>query len=215
MNNTDIAAIQLKKGMECLLNVTGQHFLVRVLDLNADLVRLSFPGKDYPVEGICANIECHDEDGFYYCQTEVVQGPAADIVGITVRKTSDFRRSMHRRSFRAPTDLTVQVKEQIHARRYNAALINISAGGALIQSEAPFEFNSLIELNLSLPSEPQHNILCQVIHMIEGIGRNNVTVRYFGLKFIDLETEVGNAVTRYACQQLRKLFAAGKSVQPT
>jgi c-di-GMP-binding flagellar brake protein YcgR len=210
----DAGAVQLEKGMECLLNVTGRHFLVHVLELNGDLVHLSFPGRDYPVEGISANIECHDEDGFYYCQTEVVQGPRDDIVGIMVRKLSDFRRSTHRQSFRAPTDLTVQVKEQIHARRYNAALINISAGGALIQSEAPFEFNSLIELNLGLPSEPQHNILCQIVHMIEGVGRNNVPVRYFGLKFINVEGDVANAITRYACQQLRKLYTASKFIQP-
>jgi len=210
-NNSDI---QLRKGMECLLHITGRHFMVKVLDVSGDLVRVSFPGQDYPIEGIGANIEFHDENGFYYMPAEVIQGPMDAAGTVVLRRTPQVRRNTHRRSFRVPTDLTVQLKEQVHIRRYTAALMNLSAGGALVLTEAPFDFNSVLDLMLSLPGEQPSRVTCEVVHIAESVSKNNTPVRYLGLRFLDVETETEEAITRYVWQQLRILYPAARFTQP-
>lgn len=184
--------------------------MVTILDLSGDLVRVSFPGRDYPIEGIAASLEFHDENGFYYVPAEVIEGPMDGADGVVLRRTPEVRRNTHRRSFRVPTDLTVQLKEQVHIRRYNASLMNLSSGGALVQTEAPFDFNSVLDLMLSLPSEPPCRITCEVVHIAESVSKTNSPVRYLGLRFIDVDPEVEEAITRYVWQQLRILYPAAQ-----
>lgn len=197
---------RLQKGMAGLLNVTGQHFQVIILDVGPDTVRVTFPGKDYPIEGISATLELHDETGFFYYPLEVVQGPSNDSQGILLRQLPNARRNTHRASFRAPTDLTVRVKEQVHIRRYDAALVNISGGGALLRTEAPFDFSSLIEMTVSLPGERQWVILGQVIHIAESVSRDNVKNRFVGVRFLDLDPDVQDAIMGYVWQRMRELY---------
>ena len=59
----------LAEGVECLLNVTGRHFKVSVQSVQGEVVRVSFPAKDYPVAGMGAVLEFHDEVGFTYYTT--------------------------------------------------------------------------------------------------------------------------------------------------
>ncbi len=195
---------KIEKGQECLLNVTGRHFKVRIIEIDADTIQVTFPGKDYPADGMSAVLEFHDETGFHYCSTEVIEGPRSTREGILLRNASDMRRSFHRCNVRIPTDLTVQVKEQIHVRRYDAALVNLSAGGALIRTRATFDFNTVIDMTLSLPAEPAVKIMAEVVHVMEQVGGDDQ--RTYGLRFLDLEPEVVKSITHYIWQRLPGLY---------
>jgi c-di-GMP-binding flagellar brake protein YcgR len=199
---------KLCKDSECLLNVAGRHFLVKILEVTVETVRVSFPARDYPVEGMRAYLEFHDDDGFYYYASQVLKGPTAKGDGLVLYRLSGLKRSMHRGSFRVPTDLTVQVRDQVHARKYNAALLNISAGGALIQTEAPFDFSTTIELTLSLPGEPTHMILSQVVHTSAGTAKGAPCAHHFGVRFVNIDRDAEQSVTRFVSTRLQDLYPA-------
>lgn len=199
--------IKIEKGAECLLNFVGRHFKSRILEVGPDTFRVAFPGRDYPVPGLNIVLEFHDDLGFYYMPTSVVEGPHVKPGGITVRKVADVKRSTHRDSFRVTTDLTVRVRDHIHVRRYDAALVNISAGGALLRSDAPWEFDSTLEITLSLPGEQLYTLLGQVIHVATCPRSGQQLERMFGVKFIGVDPEIERAVTSYIFARLPELYA--------
>jgi len=201
-----VGEAKLEKGRECFLNVTGRHFKVRIVDVAQDTIHVSFPGKDYPVEGVGAVLEFHDDEGFTYYATHVVKGPAEKGQGVVLHRQADPKRSLHRDCFRAPTDLTVQVKERDHARHYDAALVNLSAGGALVRTDAPVDFSASVDLTLSLPGEPAYTLSGQVVHVAEADEGRGPEGRYVGVRFADVPDHVADSITRYMGSVLRELY---------
>jgi hypothetical protein len=198
----------IRNGESCLLSVIDEHFLVRILEVDEGKVRVSFPGKDYPVEGMRVYLEFHDDTGFDCFPTHVRKGPSASNPSLELERPSASRRVQHRTSFRIPTDLTVQVKDQVHIRRYDASLLNLSSGGALVQSNAPFDFSTTVEVFFSLPGEPSYTTLGQIVHVSvpEGApaaGNNN---QLFGIRFLELNKEIINSLNRYLSQRLRDIY---------
>jgi c-di-GMP-binding flagellar brake protein YcgR len=205
----DQAAVDIVEGNRCLLSFMGQHFMVDLVEVGEDSIRVTFPGRDYPVAGMPVDLEFHDKGGFNCYRSEVLEGPERTGTGIVLRRPTEPRRTQHRDTCRVPTDLTVQVKDHIHIRRYDADLVNLSAGGALIMTQAPFDFTTTVELALSLPGEPRHEMLCSVVHMNEAAsGRTgDAPKNLFGLRFISPEPDVSRSITRYIWQRLRELYS--------
>lgn len=196
---------ELREGAECLLNVMDQRFLVRIIEVTDAGVRASFPGGDYPVRGMTVRLEMHDLDGFIEYPTTVLEGPSGKNTGILLKWPAEGSRNQHRESYRVPTDLAVQVKDQVHVRRYNADLLNISSGGALIESEAPFEFTTTVELVVSLPGEPSHCIIGKVVHINDMSNRRGGDARLFGIRFISPDESFAASLQRYLETRLHVL----------
>lgn len=199
-------SMEMRKGGTCLLNVIGQYFLVDLIEVGEESIRVSFPGKDYPVAGMVVHLDFHDADGFDSYEAEVLEGPAKGEGGLLLTKPSESRRTQHRDACRVPTDLTVQVKDQVHVRRYDASLLNLSAGGALIETDAPFDFSTTLELTLSLPGESQLRMLGQVVHISEEPSQTFPDGRLFGIRFVSLSPEVRQSISRYAWFRLKELY---------
>lgn len=200
---------QIKKGESCLLNVMDEHFLVKILEVGEDSIRVSFPGRDYPVEGMRVYLEFHDETGFDCYPAEVRQGPDGGGKALLIDKPTSCRRTLHRLSCRIPTDLTVQVKDQVHLRKYDAAVMNLSSGGALIRTSAPFDFSTTVEFNFSLPGEPSYTAIGQVVHVAspdEAHGQNDDHL--YGVRFLDPDSTLVQSINRYVTRRLRDLYPA-------
>lgn len=198
--------LEIKKNRECLLNFVGRHFKSKILEVTPDLLRVTFPGRDYPIPGLNMVLEFHDDEGFYYIPVSVIEGPQNTPGAITLRVDGEVKRSTHRDSFRVATDLTVRVRDHIHVRRYDAALVNLSAGGALLRSDAPFDFSSTLELTISLPGEPLYTLLGQVLHVAECQDPGTQNPRLYGIKFIGGDPEIERAITRYIFTRLPDLY---------
>lgn len=195
---------ELKVGNRCLLRVVGDAFLVKIIDVQTAYIRVTFPGKDYPVEGMQVILDFHDENGFNSYRTHVVRAP--DRAGaLTLVRPVEARRTSHRDSCRVPTDLTVQVKDQVHIRRYDAALHNLSGGGALIETNANYDFSTTVEVTLSLPNEPRHTIIGQIVHVADSRHRGNGS-KLYGIRFIALTPETTQSLARYIWKRLREVY---------
>lgn len=195
----------LRVGGACLLNLMGCNFQVTILNVDGDLVQVTFPGRDYPIEAMHARFELHDNEGFDYYVATVVQGPAPEDEGIVLRQCGGLKRSLHRSSCRVPTDLTVRVKDQDHVRPYDAVLINLSAGGAFIRTEAPFDFSTTADLTLSLPGESTHTLPCQIVDVMPSMATANDSTHLICVRFLDIEPAVEESITRYIRWRLQEL----------
>lgn len=197
---------ELTKGSQCLLHVLGQHFLVDVLEVADDTIRVTFPGEDYPVAGMQVSLEFHDTEGFNSYVSEVLTGPETKSQSMVLKRPRGARRTHHRRSFRVPTDLTVQVKDQVHVRRYDAALLDLSSGGVLLDTVAPFDFSTTVEVTMSLPGELTHTVLGKVVHIGESPDNPGSGSKLLGVRFLSLSPQVLNSISRYIWKRLRELY---------
>ena len=194
----------LRTGGTCFLCFGGRHFLVKVFECDQKTLRVSTPGKDYPTAGMGVELECHDEKGYTLYRTVVLEGPDKKNT-IVLQRPERVLRNRHRDCCRVPTDLTVQVKDQVHLPKYDGALQNISSSGALILTEAPFDFTTTVELTVSLPGQPVHTFLGQIVHIAEQPGNRHSAERFFGIRFVGIDPLALNSISQYIRGRLQEL----------
>ncbi len=206
MTQLEEAASDIRKHNRALLFCLGEYFMVSIENTDEDGFGVTFPGLDYPVSGLWVTLDFHDEDGVNSYSCKVLTGPLERDGGLRLSNPTQLKRVVYRSSFRAPTDLTVQVKEQAHVRRYDAALVNLSAGGALIRTRVAFEFESVVDIILNLPDEPNHTLSCEVVHISREAGGSGHDLTHYGLKFIRPDSAVTRSIENYVARRMRELY---------
>ncbi len=194
---------ELQPGSHCLLRVMRRHFWVKIDAVYEDGVRTSFPATDYPVPGMQVEIELHEPEGYTSYVTDVLAGPAESGGGLLLKTPEEGVYHQHRGRIRVRTDLTVHLRDQVHIRQYTAPVLNISTGGALIQTDGPFYVGDTLEVYLSLPHETRHLILGNVAHVFDPDGKGTQKP-LIGLRFNDLDPSAEKALTRYVYHKLQE-----------
>lgn len=200
------APVRFSPGMNLLLRLIDRNFMVEVLDVSEDRIRVSFPGIDYPAEGMPVEIELHDATGFTYFQTRVLAGPRPEGDGIDLERPTSTARSMHRESCRVPTDLAVELRHDDPPVVVPGRIRNISTGGALVESAQKFLPGVDLAARITLPEGVTVNVRTQVLHA--ALARNNVSgpVYAYGTRFIGYEPGAGRVLTEYVWQRLKDLY---------
>lgn len=196
---------RLKAGDHCLFHVMNRHFWVHIQAIDDEGIHITFPGSDYPIAGMGVELEVHEEDGFTAYESRVLKGPAEALGGGVVLNTPDCGHyHQHRGAIRVTTDLTVQLRDQVHVRQYTASLLNLSCGGALVRTDAPLELDTVVELNLSLPQEALNIVLAKVTHLSE-VPQND-SQRLLGLRFFNLDPSAHRAIGRYVYKRIQETY---------
>lgn len=196
---------QFAVGSQCFLNAMGEHFLVDVLEVRGDVIRVSFPARDYPVEGMRVDLEVHNDTGYCRYPAIVMDSPEhTEAKGLKLKIAKQPRFARHRDTCRVPTDLTVQVKEAGRPRRHNAELVNLSSGGAGICCGAPLAEGSDVDIEISLPGERVHNLRGTVLHERPSDRCGNA--KHFGVRFRHSDDAVTAALARFIGQRVHDLY---------
>jgi c-di-GMP-binding flagellar brake protein YcgR len=196
----------LSKGRECLVFLMGQHFLGRILDASEDRLTLTFPGTDYPTPGMQLQLQFHDEEGFNSYLSLVVAGPQEHAGCVIVERPAAMERILHRQNCRVSTDLTVQIKEAELIRQYDAALLNLSGGGALLETDAPLDLNSSVEMTISIPLDTVRTIHGRVTHIERRVPPHDSCRFIVGVCFGKMDAATTRAIKEYVWQRLRELY---------
>ena len=192
-------------GTRCLLVLMGHRFLVSIIRVAPETIRLSFPTGDFPVEGMRVELEFHDEAGYASYETEILEGPRQVGDGLLVKRPSEMNRNQHRSSWRVPTDLEADLKGHVHPRRYRVRVLNLSAGGLLGCAETPLVLGDTVELSLALPGFEQAALTAQVVHTAAA-GGAEAGQTLVGLQFVALDPAVRTGISRYLWRRLRELY---------
>ncbi len=195
----------IREGNSCLLDCMGQLFWVRILEAGDDAIRVSFPGYDYPLEGMSLALHFHTEESVRFYESRMTGrafgGPQE---GILLAKPKFLQGHTHRHSVRVHTDLTARVKDQVRMAAHDALVLNLSQGGALLQTSAPFDFDTTLELELTLPGEPELEMLGQVLHIThEGAPEDS---QLLGVRFISPMPDQQAALARYIESKLAEEY---------
>ncbi len=193
------------KGERCILLIMEERYLVTVLSVADDRVRVSYPSAHFPVEGMYILLEFHDEEGYSLYESEVLETPRDHGDGLVLRLPHADRRTSHRRTWRVEADLTCQFKDHVHPRRHEAQVTNVSAGGMQIETDAQLDIGHNIDIDLELPGRGTHRILGTIAHLMvtEDSERKGHTLA--GVRFLNPEQETSRALTEYIWKRVHKL----------
>lgn len=197
---------EITVGGNCLLTVTDRLFMVEIVEVNDETIRVSFPGIDYPVDGMLVELEFHDHTGFSVFQAKVITGPRRDGDGILLELPTVSRRQQHRESARIPTDLSAQIKDPAQADKFDGRILNLSTGGALIETEAKFNLGDTIEIIAHLPERPETILAARILYIPEPRETDQGVMNVYGTSFVSFEPGAGRALTRYIWDRLRELY---------
>ena len=154
-------------GNRCLLLLMGQRYLVSIQAATDDSVTVTFPIRDFPVEGMRVEMEFHDTEGYTRFESEVLTAPKDVGDGLELRRPPEIFRTYHRGSWRVPVDFKANVKGHVHPRRLKVPVINLSTGGMLFLSDAAFENGDMLDAVLPIVGPDNDPLTCKVVHRAE------------------------------------------------
>jgi len=196
----------LMKGSKGFLRVMGYPFLVEVLGVEGKQIWVSFPGADYPVEGMGAQLEFHQDTGYVLYHTQVVRGPRQLGDGVIVERseTSDERR--HRANWRVPTNLAVVIQEAGSGTRYSAIMENLSAGGLLLRAYANLNLKNLLNVTFELEDGEEHTVVGKVVYAAEESSLSRRPNQEYGVSFVEVPNAARRAITLFLYAKIRQLY---------
>lgn len=203
MAGTDVST-ELAPGTQCLITVLDRHFMVDVLEVGAGSVHLSFPGADYPADGMFVELEVHDEKGFAYYRAEVLRGPRNDGDGVIVKTPEGPSRHMHRACCRVRTDIAAVVRDPANVKKYKSRIENMSSGGILLAAPGQFKMHDAVEVDFELGDLGELHVLGEVVHLTQATSDRDRNLHLYGLRFVGLDPQAKGRITEYIWERMRE-----------
>jgi c-di-GMP-binding flagellar brake protein YcgR len=185
----------IQPGARGLLLAGGARTLVAVLSLRDDCARISYPTRDFPVEGMEATLEFHDAHGYAAYACTVEETPRAVGDGLLLRLLPGGpARVVHRAAWRVPLETPATLKSHVHPRRVQAKVLNISATGMLVAVNIEYAAGENIDFALDLPGSEPVDGVARVVHITPESGGE--TAQY-GLEFVGMDPVYAEAISRH------------------
>ena len=195
-------------GTQCLVKVTDRLFMVEITEVYDDAMRVTFPGYDYPIEGMILDLDFHDTDGIASYQAKVLEGPKKIGDGILLQKPVESRRMQHRDTARVPVRLDTKMAVKDSSEKHDAVIRNVSTTGAMIESLHLFERGALTDVSFEVPGVEAGEVsLVAEIMFVSKPEHTEAGDRYtYGTRFEGYAPGSGWAVTQYVWARLKELY---------
>jgi len=188
---------QLRAGETFLLRVGREYFLSTIESVTDRSLEVSVPSRDYPPSGVRVSMDFHDDDGCTMYRTDVIRGPGAKRRSARLRRPGPPRRVTHREYTRVETDAPARFREMGTVAYREGTVINVSAGGMLLQATHEHEFEKLLEIELKLPDSPRMSVLGQIVHKAEQLDEEGNPALLYGCKFVKLDRQQRKAIIQH------------------
>lgn len=191
-------------GNRCLLLIMGQRFLVSIQKVTDNTIEVSFPVRDFPVEGMRVDLEFHDMEGFTRFESEVLTAPREPGDYLIIRRPPASVRNYHRGSWRVPVDFKAEFKGHVHPRRVHVPVVNLSTGGILVLTDGEFEVGDMLEAAMPVPGLDGEKMTCKVVHRaaephgVDGLVQTGCT-------FVSPDPTSLKAIADYISSRLKEL----------
>lgn len=193
----------LHVGNECFMVVMDHRYFVEILGITTDTVWVSFPASNYPIEGMGAELQFHTPDGCSTFHTRVAKGPEKKGDGVILQRAEASTYLKHRRSWRVTCDLPVMINSLSEARLHEAHLVDLSAEGALVESQSEFEPGDLLNVSFTLPQHPTRALRARVIHYDPPTMLRSGKL---GLKFTEVPPDSRESLTVFLYREIRERY---------
>jgi c-di-GMP-binding flagellar brake protein YcgR len=187
-----------------------QRFLVSIQKVSDHQIEVSFPVRDFPVEGMRVDLEFHDLEGFTRFESEVLETPKETGDFLVLRRPPAFVRNYHRGSWRVPVAFKAEIKGHVHPRRLHVPVVNLSTGGLLLLTDGELAIDDMIEATLPIDALEGEKMTCKVVHRAEEAEPSGLF--QVGCAFVSPDPALLKAISTHIWNRIREL---GPSFAPT
>jgi len=188
------------------LLILKQRFLVAIQKVSDDTLEVSFPVRDFPVEGMHVDLEFHDLEGFTRFESEVLEAPKQAGDYLVLKRPPAYVRNYHRGSWRVPVDFKAQVKGHVHPRRLHVPVVNLSTGGILMLTDSDMAIGDMLEAELPVPALDGEKLTCKVVHRAEEAEASGLV--QVGCTFVSPDPNSIKAISGYIWDRIKELGPA-------
>ena len=193
-------------GNRCLLLIMKQRFLVSIQHVSDDHIEVSFPVRDFPVEGMHVELEFHDLEGYTRFDSEVIRAPKETGDFLVLKRPPAYVRNYHRGSWRVPVDFKAEIKGHVHPRRLHVPVVNLSTGGILILTDGNLAVGDMLEASLPVPALNGDKMTCKVVHRAEALEASGLV--QVGCTFVSPDPTMIKAISEYIWERIKALGPA-------
>lgn len=191
-------------GNRCLLLIMEQRFLVSIQDVTENSIEVSFPIRDFPVEGMRVDLEFHDLEGYTRFESEVLVAPKEVGDFLVLRRPPAYVRNYHRGAWRVPVDFKAEVKGHVHPRRLHVPVVNLSTGGLLMLTDAEMAVDDMLDVTLPVPALEGERMTCKVVHIAEE-SKKSSGLSQVGCSFVSPDPQSIKTLSDFIWKRIREL----------
>lgn len=192
------------RGQQCHLRVNGRRIPAEVVDVRDRVLRMRCCENGFTVERRGIVLEIDHDSGFrsaYF--TRLLTSAPDEHTEVILLRSANLNCDELRAFLRVPTEITVSASPLDGSVGFEAKLLNISSGGALIQGDPPYELEYGERLKLTMVNRQVLQVTGELIHFSNG---TSVPEQRFGVRFVDVGPDDVRALTWYVWQRVQNFF---------
>ncbi|MEK7792887.1 MAG: PilZ domain-containing protein [Candidatus Hydrogenedentota bacterium] len=191
----------LREGSSCFVRVGYARHRVVIRGVAKDSIWISWPDAELPSEGTGADLEFHAPSEFLCYHTRVVLPPTDTESGVVLQRSESADYLKYRRSWRVPTDLPAQLRAVEEDRIWPGRVVDLSADGALVNTDAEIGDNRLFVFSMQFPGRGPNAASGRIVHRVHDGG-----VVRLGVRFERLPRDTRHTLTWFLYKEIRRLY---------
>lgn len=195
----------LEKEKRGYLRLGEKHLPVEILACAKDTIGVSFPHPQPIENGMKLDLEFCESDRLVVYHMQVVVAPIDPGDGVILQRIKGAMYAEKRRTWRVTLDEAVGLRRRGDPRPSNARVLNLSCEGAYLETACALRVGDVVDLLLSLPELPTHQVGGKVVRVEPREPDSNGTGRY-GVYFVELFPEARRTLTYFMWKRLRELY---------
>lgn len=195
--------VPFNKGTKCSLRIDGRRYPAELVDARDRVLRMQCleDGFDMQSRGVVVEFEGNGGNAAYF--TRFLTAAPDDHTELILLRSANLNCDELRSFLRVPTEIPVSATLEGSPAKFDARLINISSGGALMESDKLPELEYGEKLQLQIVDDPGISVQGELIHFSNGKPSSNLRV---GVRFIDVDDANVRALTWFVWKRVKMFF---------
>ena len=180
------------KGTKCSLRIDGRRYPAELVDARDRVLRMQCLEDGF---------DMRSRNAAYF--TRFLTAAPDDHKELILLRSANLNCDELRSFLRVPTEIAVTVTLEDSPAKFDARLLNISSGGALMESEMLPELEYGEKLQMQIVDDPGISVQSELIHFSNGKSSSSIRV---GVRFIDVDDASVRALTWFVWKRVKMFF---------
>ena len=195
--------VPFEKGSNCSLRIDGRRYPAKLVDARERVLRMVCLEDGFSIQSRGIVVEFDGPSGTAAFFTRYLTSAPDNHTELILLRAANLSMDELRSFLRVPTEIGVTISVKGWPQGFDAKLLNISSGGALIEGANLPEIEYGERLNISIKDDPAISVNAEVIHFSASAKPDHVRL---GARFVDVDVESTRSLTWFVWKRVKVFF---------
>ncbi|NUM54216.1 MAG: PilZ domain-containing protein [Candidatus Hydrogenedentes bacterium] len=195
--------VSFDKGKKCALRIDGKRYAAELLDVRDRVLRMRCLEDGFSMDSRGIVVELDGPQGIAAYFTRFLTSAPDNHTELVLLRSANLNCDELRSFLRVPTEIAVTVALEDSPAQFGAKLLNISSGGALMESDTLPEMEYGERIRLQIADEPAISVKGELVHFSNGKPSSSLRI---GVRFIDVDDASVRALTWFVWKRVKMFF---------